>query len=135
VPTAGPILGEAETPIAVTTTDSLGNEVILSGVTSGAVITTTDARGHTLTTTYHPTGKAVRSIVLETIILPNGQQSVITSFAIIVPTGFGAVTQQQAATPTVTARLGLQSAAAPTRKFRGQLAMAVGGAAGIACLL
>lgn len=139
VPTAGPILGNgAAVPTVITTTDSLGNEVVLSSVTSGAVITTTDNHGHTLTTTYYPAASAIRSIVLETIILPNGQQSVITSYAIVVPTGFGAVTQDQAAsaTRTSTQKPGLQTAAANVaRKVSEEMLALAGGALGLAWML
>jgi len=145
LPTAGPILGGDGAPNGglVSTIDQFGNSVVLSGVTNGAVITTTDAVGQTLTTTWHaPAGGAVRSEVLVTTVLPNGQRSIVTSYAFVIPTGIEVATQAQLATQTITAAgtssatAGLQTgAAAPSRHFGKELAALIGGAVGVAWLL
>lgn len=121
----------------LTTTDSFGNQVVWSGVSNGATLTTTDARGRTVVTTITPAGAAVSALVLETTVLPNGQQSTITSLQVV--GGQAAATQTtDSAEPSSTGRgkPGLQSAlAAPTHRYVGEIAALVGGAIGVAALL
>lgn len=122
----------------VTTTDSYGNMVVLSGASYGAVITATDARGSTFITTYTPNGGAVNSLVLQTTVLPNGQRSTITSFAVVggaqatdAPSSTGS-----SASRTSSAAPGLQSgAASATRGYAKEMMALLGGAVGVAYLL
>lgn len=112
----------------LTTTDSLGNAVVLSGVKSGQVLTTTDAKGSTFVTTFTPGGGRVSSLVLKTTTLPNGQQSTITSFAeasITTPTGTTG--------PTTSPHL-QSGVAVPVRVGAPAIAL-IGGAVGAAILL
>lgn len=123
---------------AITTTDQYGNQVVLSGTRSGEVITTTDAHGSTVVLTYTPGGGALSQLVLETTRLPNGQESTITSFAIV--GGDATVTSNvPGASPSPTGSSkspGLQSGiAAPTGRFIGEMAAIVGGAVGVAAAI
>lgn len=122
----------------LTTTDAFGNSVVWSGVSDGATLTTTDARGRTVVTTITPAGAAVSALVLETTVLPNGQQSTITSLQVV--GGQAAATQTTddgpQASKTGKGAPGLQSAlAAPTHRYIGEVAALVGGAIGVAALL
>ena len=85
------------------TTDQFGQTITLSGATDGAVITTTDAAGNTITTTYHPGGEPIRSVQLVTSTLGDGSQQTLTSVAVIVPTVVppGDNNKAQSSTPTV----------------------------------
>lgn len=67
----------------VTTTDSFGNLVVLSGVVPGQVVTAVDERGRTVTLTYTPHAGQVSSYVLRTTTLPDGSVKTITSVAIV----------------------------------------------------
>ena len=123
---------------AVTTTDSSGNAVVLSGTSDGQVITTTDARGSTVALTYTPGGGAVSELQLITTRLPNGAQSTITSFAIIggnaATTTLGGAASSESASGTHH----LQSqggAAAIAPGFLGAFAAAVAGLVGLAAVL
>ena len=107
----------------ITTTDQFGDRVVLSGATPGAVISTTDAEGHTIVTTITPGGGEVSSIVLQTSTLAGGKQTTITSFASVAASGTNA---GEAATPTGGAGAsgtgpapGLQSAGAEKMKSYG----------------
>jgi len=120
----------------VTTTDQYGNSVVVSGTHYGEVVTTTDSKGRTVVLTYTPGGGEVNSLVLKTTTLPNGQQSTITSYAII----GGATTAASAAGGSghhsASGTPGLQSGiAAPTGRYIGEIAAVVGGAVGIAAAL
>ena len=112
-----------------TTTDKFGNSVVISGTSSGQVITTTDAAGRTVVATYTPGGGDVSELVVKTTKLPNGQQSTITSFAVVGGATHGAVDQNPQ-------KPGLQTAlAAPTQQYLGAMAAVVGGAVGFAAML
>ena len=120
-----------------TTTDRNGNDVVLSGTSSGEVVTTTNARGRTVVMTYTPGGGRVSELVLQTTRLPNGQQSTITSFAVVggATNTLGAA-GDGASMPTNTREPGLQSGvAAPTSRYVGGIAALLGGAVGLAALL
>ena len=96
--------------IDITTTDPLGNTIVLSDVHSGQAVTTTDAQGSTFVTTYTPDGGEVSSLVLSTSTLPDGSRSTITSFAVVTP---GSATHPAGASDTSNPHLqsgGLQSA-------------------------
>lgn len=121
-----------------TTTDRQGNDVVLSGTSSGEVITTTNNRGRTVVLTYTPGGGHVSELVLQTTRLANGQQSTITSFAIVGGTtntlaGAGVGDSQ----PKSTGQPGLVSGsgAEPTGRCVGGVAAMLGGAVGLAALL
>ena len=112
---------------------------MLSDITYGEVVTATDARGSTFVTTYTPGGGRVSSLVLETITLPDGQRSTITSLAVI---GGQAATGTQAAAATSTAASktgaapGLQSGiASANRGYAKEMVAVIGGAIGVAYLL
>ena len=134
----GSVIGGGATQ-AVTTTDSYGNEVVLSGTKKGQVITTTDAAGRTVVMTYTPPGGAVSQVVVRTTQLPNGEQSTYTSLTRV--GGAGGV-----ATATVGADGGgsgdsqgdpnLQSgASSPPRGYILEIAAMFAGAIGVAALL
>ncbi|KAK5276696.1 hypothetical protein LTR16_010808, partial [Cryomyces antarcticus] len=112
--------------------------VVLTGAHYGAVLTATDARGSTFITTYTPGGGAISSLVLYTTVLPNGQRSTITSFALVgAPTSAASSSAPvSSASRTGTAAPGLQSGmAAGTRVVGMELAALVGGAVGVAWFL
>ena len=134
--TTGPIVSGTENIIE--TTDQYGETVTLRGATDGAVITTTDAAGHTLTTTYHPGGQPVRSIAVITSTLSDGQRQTLTSVAVVVPTVVASGENNQAKTSApivgqpalVTGNVAVQS-----RKLGREAIALVAGAAGVAALL
>ena len=120
-----------------TMTDQYGNTVVLSGNHIGDVITTTDAKGRTVTETFTPGGGAVSQLVLETTTLPDGQKSTITS---LIAVGGGGATSTPAmggsAHPTSTSKgkPGLQSGASTPHDWKlstmaALLAAAIGAAA------
>lgn len=122
----------------VVTTDQFGNVVTLSGATDGAVITTTDAAGRTITTTYNPRGSAVRSLVVETSTLPNGDRATLTSVAVVVPSVAETSNAQQGAGPSNTGSapgLVTGNAGVASRKVGKEAVALVAGAAGVAWLL
>ena len=115
---------------AYTTTDSLGNSVVVSGTKSGQVITTTDAAGKTVVMTYTPGGGAVSELVQKTKTLPNGQQTTLTSFAVVGGATQGADQTGGRGSP------GLQTNfARPTGRYVGEMAAMFGGAIGVAAML
>jgi hypothetical protein len=121
----------------ISTTDSLGNAIVLSDASEGAVITTTDAKGRTIVTTITPGGGEVSALVYQTTVLPDGQRSTITSFALVGGAAAATPSGSQAAPgASSTGTPGLQHGmAAPTGKYAGELAALVGGAIGFAALL
>lgn len=88
--------GQATTVVApksapeetISTTDILGDSApkesaVALGTISGTTITAAKARRSTLVTTITPGGGVVKSLVLETQQLPDGQLTTVTSFAIV----------------------------------------------------
>lgn len=142
VPTSGPIIGAGSRtagPSAVTETDQYGGQIILTGATDGAVYTVTDSNGRTVRTTYHPTASDVRSVVLETSTLANGQQETFTSVVALAPTTTeGAAAQQgQTGSMTATGSVGLVTGnvGVTSRKVGKEVVALVAGAAGVAWFL
>jgi len=76
-------------------------------------LTTTDARGAVITTTFYPDGGSVESVILQTTQLPNGEQIVETLTAYIAPSNVAVATQGvQQSSAGGGAAPGLQRAAA-----------------------
>jgi len=117
--------------VDVTTTEKNGNTVVLSQVTSGQVVTTKDVKGSTFITTFTPGGGKISSIVLQTTTLPNGQASVITSYADVQQM------TETASSSTTTSPPRLQNGAESLRSrgFGAEGIALIGGAFGVALLI
>lgn len=115
---------------AYTTTDKFGHSVVLSGTKAGQVITTTDAAGKTVVATYHPGGGAISELIQKTTTLPNGKQTIITSFAVVGGPTQGAEHTNGKGPPGLQTNL-----AAPTGRYMGEMAALLGGAIGVAAML
>jgi hypothetical protein len=122
----------------ITTTDRVGSSITLSDATEGAVITTTDGRGHTFVTTITPSGGHVSELVLRTSTLPDGGRQTITSFEVVGANAATPTSSSEEATSTGNGRGNpkLQdSMAAPTARYAYALAALVGGAVGVIAFL
>jgi hypothetical protein len=121
----------------ITTTDGVGSSITLSDATVGAVITTTDGRGHTFVTTITPSGGRVSELVLRTSTLPDGGQQTITSFEVVGAAASTTQTSEQAtATGTGRGDPSLQdSMAAPSVRFTHAIAALIGAAIGVVAFL
>lgn len=113
-----------------TTTDQFGNSVVISGTSSGQKVTTTDAAGKTVVMTYTPGGGAVSELVQKTKTLPNGQKTVVTSFAVVGGPTQGAEKTNGQGPPGLQTNL-----ASPTGRYIGEMAALFGGAIGVAAML
>jgi len=116
----------------VTTTAKNGATVVLSSVKSGQVVSTTDAKGSTFITTFTPGGGQVQSLVLQTTTLANGQQSTITSFAVVESE---TATSQSGSTATSGPKLQNGGEGIRSRSLGAEAIVIVGGALGVALLL
>lgn len=118
----------------VTTTDSEGDQVVLTSPTPGGVYTVTDARGEVATITYLVGNGVVSQLELATTTLPNGQRSTITSFAQVGGQDITAAPSGQPASSG--AKPGLQSGAAVLNTYyAAEMAIALGAAIGMAALM
>ncbi|KAF1933136.1 uncharacterized protein M421DRAFT_190501 [Didymella exigua CBS 183.55] len=110
---------EVRPAVIRTTTDSRGSSVVVTSAgnlapTRGEVLTTTDAAGVTLLTTYTPGGGKVSSVKLVTTTDAAGQAQTLTTIIEVDPTdvaGNGAA-ESASSTPTATGRPSVQSGAA-----------------------
>ncbi|KAK4506712.1 hypothetical protein PRZ48_000445 [Zasmidium cellare] len=127
---------ESSRPALVTTSDSQGDQVILSSPTPGGVYTVTDVKGQIATVTYQVgSGGVVSQLRVATTTLPNGERSTITSFA-EVGAQTGDITPPPSGSSSPTARPSLQSGAAELRSyFAAELAVVLGAAIGMAAML
>ncbi|KAI9652335.1 MAG: hypothetical protein M1831_006882 [Alyxoria varia] len=143
LPTAGPIISgdrNRQGDSDVTTTDSNGNTITLTDASPGDVFTITDQDGRVITTTYAGGGGGpVRSLVLQTKTLPNGERSTLTSVAVIVPTVEpGNTPTQEGVTASATGPapgLVTGNTGVVSRKIGKEAVALVVGAAGVAWLL
>ena len=85
---------EVRPAVIRTTTDSRGSSVAVTSAaeyapTRGQVLTTTNAEGSTLLTTYTPGGGRVSSVKLVTTTDAEGQPTTLTSITYVDPTDLG----------------------------------------------
>ncbi|KAF2706023.1 hypothetical protein K504DRAFT_460113 [Pleomassaria siparia CBS 279.74] len=102
--------------VIYTTTDSSGSAVVATSAadfapTAGQVMTSTDAQGSTVLTTYTPGGGRVSSILLITTTGENGSPTVVTSYTYVDPAA-ATQTSPPAASGTTKGKPGLQTNAA-----------------------